>query len=60
MAKEFFEIHSSMTNTIEGSSVVIDVNAERICPNMTNAEFRKVFADAQAEAVAKIGVRLKA
>ncbi|MFM0321924.1 M35 family metallo-endopeptidase [Caballeronia glebae] len=60
MAKEFFEIHSSMTNTIEGSSVVIDVNTERICPNMTNAEFRKVFADAQAEAVAKIGVRLKA
>ncbi|SAK64156.1 peptidase M35 [Caballeronia catudaia] len=42
MERELFEVHSSMTNTIEGSSVIIDVNTERICPNMTNKEFREM------------------
>ncbi|WP_250479214.1 MULTISPECIES: M35 family metallo-endopeptidase [unclassified Caballeronia] len=60
MAKEFFEVHSSMTNTVEGSSVDVYVNTERICPNMTNAEFRKMFAAAQDEAVQKIEMRLAA
>ncbi|SAK51986.1 peptidase M35 [Caballeronia fortuita] len=60
MAGEFFNVHSSMTNTVEGSSVDVFVNTERICPNMTNAEFRNAFADAQAEAIAKIEVRLEA
>lgn len=40
MEQEFFEVHSSMTNTVEGSSVDVYVNTERICPNMTNKEFR--------------------
>ncbi|AQG97450.1 hypothetical protein A9R05_00320 [Burkholderia sp. KK1] len=60
MSRELFEVHSSMTNTIEGSSVVIDVNTERICPNMTNADFRKMFAAAQGEAIKKLEARITA
>jgi peptidyl-Lys metalloendopeptidase len=40
MPQEYFEVHTSMTNTVEGSFVTVDVNMDRICPNMTNKEFR--------------------
>ncbi|SAK71187.1 peptidase M35 [Caballeronia fortuita] len=39
---EYFEIHRSMTNTVEGSFVTIDVSTDRICPNMSNKEFREM------------------
>lgn len=47
-----------MTNAIEGSSVIVDVNMERICPNMTNAKFREVVLSCRDEAARLIDVRL--
>lgn len=57
MGRELFEVHSSMTNTIEGSSVVIDVNTERICSNMTNAQFRGLMMKLRDIAIKKIDER---
>ncbi|BBU30067.1 hypothetical protein BTHE68_38010 [Burkholderia sp. THE68] len=59
MAREFIEIHASMTNTVEGSSVTIDANAERICSNMTNAKFAELVLDCRDEAVHLTNARLR-
>jgi hypothetical protein len=58
--EEWFTVQKVVTNTVEGSVVDVDVNVDRICPNMTNKEFRAKFAEAQNEAVSKIEVRLAA
>ncbi|WP_082012113.1 M35 family metallo-endopeptidase [Burkholderia sp. A9] len=50
-------VAETTTNTIEGSQTFADVDLRPICENMTNSEFRAVFAKAQAKAVEKLGVR---
>ncbi|MCE4574116.1 M35 family metallo-endopeptidase [Caballeronia sp. CLC5] len=57
MPQELFEVHSSMTNTIEGSSVIVDANMERICPSMTNAQFRGLMMKLRDIAVTMIDER---
>ncbi|WP_250503358.1 MULTISPECIES: M35 family metallo-endopeptidase [unclassified Caballeronia] len=58
MAKEIFEVHSSMTNAVKGSSVDVYVNTQRICPNMTNAQFRELVFSCRDEAVQMTDARL--
>jgi hypothetical protein len=58
MPQEYFEVHSSMTNTVEGSSVTVDVNMDRICPNMTNAQFRSLMMRLRDIAVRLISDRI--
>jgi hypothetical protein len=42
--EEWFEVHSgAVTNTNPGSMVDVIINTTPICPNMTNAEFRKLI-----------------
>ncbi|WP_277185425.1 M35 family metallo-endopeptidase [Caballeronia sp. BR00000012568055] len=57
MTQEYFEVHTSMTNTVEGSSVTVDVNTARICENMTNAQFRILIMKLRDIAVKMIDVR---
>jgi hypothetical protein len=57
MPHEYFEVYSSMTNTVEGSSVTVDVNMDRICQNMSNAHFRKLMMNLRDIAVTMIDER---
>lgn len=51
MATEFFEVHTSMTNSTEGSSVYVDINTTPICSNMSNKEFRALIMQLRDKAV---------
>ena len=53
-------VAETTTNTTAGSQTFADVDLRPICENMTNSEFRAVFAKAQAKAVEKLGVRIAA
>ncbi|SAK84468.1 peptidase M35 [Caballeronia catudaia] len=57
MTKELFLVRTSMTNTEEGSSVIIDVNTQRICPNMSNAAFRELVMRLRDTAITMIDTR---
>lgn len=58
MTEEFFPVHTSMTNTVEDSSVDVYVNTTRICSNMSNAEFRALVIKLRDEAVRLIDLRM--
>ncbi|VWC54370.1 hypothetical protein BLA13014_08329 [Burkholderia aenigmatica] len=47
-------VAETTTNTIAGSQTFADVDLRPICENMTNSEFRAVFATAQVTAVEKL------
>ncbi|WP_175968799.1 M35 family metallo-endopeptidase [Burkholderia sp. BCC0322] len=53
-------VAETTTNTIAGSQTFADVDLRPICENMTNSEFRAVFATAQVTAVEKLGARITA
>lgn len=58
--QEFFYLGTIVTNTIEGSTHEFFVDFDRICDNMSNAEFRKVLQDAQTEAIKLVDARVAA
>ncbi|RQS25311.1 hypothetical protein DIE03_26260 [Burkholderia sp. Bp8992] len=51
-------VAETTTNTIEGSQRFADVDLRPICENMTNSEFRKMFAVAQGRAVDRLTIRI--
>ncbi|MBR8088886.1 hypothetical protein KDX09_05730 [Burkholderia cenocepacia] len=51
-------VAETTTNTIEGSQRFADVDLRPICENMSNSEFRAMFAKAQAKAVEKLDARI--
>ncbi|RQR64004.1 hypothetical protein DIE18_07705 [Burkholderia sp. Bp9125] len=51
-------VAETMTNTIQGSQHFADVDMRPICENMTNSEFRTMFAKAQAKAVSLLDSRV--
>ena len=51
-------VAETTTNTIEGSQRFADVDLRPICENMTNSEFRKIFAVAQGRAVDRLTIRI--
>jgi peptidyl-Lys metalloendopeptidase len=57
--EEWFHVGTTTTNTVEGSTVDILVNTERICPNMTNGQFRSMVLKCRDNAVELIAERLK-
>jgi len=57
--EEWFEVHSSaVTNTNPGSMVHVTINTTPVCPNMTNAEFRRLIERLRAAAVSLIRERI--
>ena len=51
-------VAETTTNTIAGSQHFADVDLRPICENMTNSEFRKMFAVAQGRAVDRLTIRI--
>ncbi|RQZ19337.1 hypothetical protein DIE15_06405 [Burkholderia sp. Bp9031] len=51
-------VAETTTNTVAGSQTFADVDLRPICENMTNSEFRKVFAVAQGRAVDRLTTRI--
>ncbi|KVW27421.1 hypothetical protein WK94_01705 [Burkholderia ubonensis] len=51
-------VAEATTNTTEGSQHFADVDMRPICENMTNSEFRVMFAKAQAKAVSLLDARV--
>ena len=51
-------VAETTTNTITGSQQFADVDLRPICENMTNSEFRKMFAVAQGRAVDRLTIRI--
>ncbi|MCA3936331.1 M35 family metallo-endopeptidase [Burkholderia sp.] len=51
-------VAETTTNTIEGSQHFADVDLRPICENMTNSEFRQMFAVAQGRAVDRWTIRI--
>ncbi|WP_217590253.1 M35 family metallo-endopeptidase [Burkholderia sp. GbtcB21] len=51
-------VAETTTNTIAGSQQFADVDLRPICENMTNSEFRKMFAVAQGRAVDRLTIRI--
>ncbi|WP_175808651.1 hypothetical protein [Burkholderia cenocepacia] len=51
-------VTETTTNTIEGSQRFADVDLRPICENMSNSEFRAMFAKAQAKTVEKLDARI--
>lgn len=51
-------VAETTTNTIEGSQRFADVDMRPICENMTNSEFRIMFAKAQVLAVSRLEARV--
>ncbi|WP_330996026.1 M35 family metallo-endopeptidase [Burkholderia stagnalis] len=55
----WFLVHSgAVTNTNPGSVVEVMINTEKICPNMTNKEFREMALNKRDQAVSLIAARL--
>ncbi|NML30789.1 M35 family metallo-endopeptidase [Paraburkholderia antibiotica] len=60
-ADEWFLVHSgAVTNTTPGSMVDVIINTTRICPNMSNNEFRKEVMRARDAGVLLIKERIAA
>ncbi|MDN7874315.1 M35 family metallo-endopeptidase [Burkholderia aenigmatica] len=51
-------VAETTTNTVEGSQRFVDVDMRPICENMTNSEFRIMFAKAQVLAVSRLEARV--
>ncbi|EDT44148.1 M35 family metallo-endopeptidase [Burkholderia ambifaria] len=51
-------VAETTTNTIAGSQHFADVDLRPICENLTNSEFRKMFAVAQGRAVDRLTIRI--
>jgi hypothetical protein len=59
--EEWFEVHTgAVTNTTRGSMVDVIINTARICPNMSNNEFRKEVMRARDAGVSLIEERIAA
>ncbi|WP_061125622.1 M35 family metallo-endopeptidase [Caballeronia catudaia] len=56
--QEWITVARTTTNTIEGSTVTVFINTTPICPNMTNAQFRKLMMRLRDIAVKMIDDRI--
>jgi len=57
--EEWFLVHSATaTNTNPGSMVEVTINTEKICPNMTNKEFREMVLSIRDRAVSLVDKRI--
>ncbi|MEK6345931.1 MAG: M35 family metallo-endopeptidase [Burkholderia sp.] len=54
----FLVLSGAITNTNPGSMVEVKINTERICQNMTNAEFRKMVLRQRDRAVGHVEKRI--
>ncbi|VXC53923.1 Peptidase M35 [Burkholderia sp. 8Y] len=59
-AENFFYLGTIVTDSIEGSTHEFFIDLDRICENMTNAEFRNVLNDARGEAIRLVDARVAA
>ncbi len=59
--EEWIEVHSgAVTNTNPGSMVHVTLNAERICENMSNKEFREIISSILQRAIPLVDTRVAA
>ncbi|SIT37377.1 conserved hypothetical protein [Paraburkholderia piptadeniae] len=57
---DWIEVHSgAVTNTHPGSMVYVKINTDKICPNMSNKEFREMVLRHRDHAVTLVEARLK-
>ncbi|SMG38650.1 M35 family metallo-endopeptidase [Paraburkholderia susongensis] len=58
--EEWFEVHASaVTNTNPGSMVHVTINTDKICPNMSNRDFRDMVLKCRDRAIGYVETRLK-
>jgi len=58
--EEWITVATGTTNQTPDSEVVVPINTTPICPNMTNAEFRKRIAEARDGALKLVNIRILA